>query len=293
MKMIKKLFSKHDYLYEKIIFAIIWVVFFIYSLSLLYPLFWGFISSLKTPYEYYQNPFSFPEIIQWVNYSKALKELSVNDTSYFQMTFNSLWLTLGGTFISLFCGTITAYVPARYDFPGKRFIYGLNMFLMLVPIYGTMAAGYRLYSKYNLLNSPLFLLTYTGGLGGIGFLIMNSFFTGLPRDFSEAAEIDGAGHWYIFFRIMVPLASGPILVNMIGSFIGFWNDYLTPLLYFDSMPTLASGLYTFQQISVSRYGNYPVYFAGALISMLPILVMFVFCHRRMFNGMVTTGGLKG
>ena len=141
-------------------------------------------------------------------------------------------------------------------------------------------------------NTPQFpILTNCAGFG-FNFLILYGFFSNLSWSYAEAVFIDGGGHFTVFTKIMLPQALPCIVTLFITSFITCWNDYQTLLLYMPDYPTLASGIYKIQ-LSIKRDGTkYPEYFAGLVIAVLPILVLFsVFSDTIMSN--FTVGGLKG
>ena len=122
-------------------------------------------------------------------------------------------------------------------------------------------------------------------------MIMMAFFKGIDKSYAEAAFIDGASDWSVFIKIMLPMAKGPILAIGIMAVISGWNNYSTPILYLDKMPTLASGLYYFNQ-AIQYVDNKPAYFAGVIMSMIPALLLFsIFSNKIMGN--VVMGGLKG
>ena len=119
---------------------------------------------------------------------------------------------------------------------------------------------------------------------------MYGFFKNVSWFYAEAAFIDGGGHFMVFFRIMLPLALGPIVTLFVVAFVQNWNDYMTMILYMPSYPTLSSGLYEFQANAIHGV-DYPVYFAGLLISLIPTLTIFAFCSDIMMSNM-NVGGIK-
>ena len=274
---------------EKIVFALVFGIFALYAASYLYVLLWTVMSSLKSNREFFSSPFALPQNWLFKNYLDSFKMLEYNGTNYFGMLFNSLWFTFGGLIISLIVSACTAYVLAKYKFRGSQAIYATALFIMIIPIMGSLPANYKLMSDLGLRNSPLFLITFTGGFG-FNFFILHSYFRNLPWSYAEAAFIDGGGHFLVFFRIMIPLALGPVVTLFVVAFVQNWNDYMTMILYLPSYPTLASGLYTFQANS-QRLVNWPVYYAGLLISLIPVLVLFAFCSDIMMRNM-NVGGIK-
>lgn len=275
---------------EKAVFAIVGVIFALYALSYLYMLFWAVMSSLKANREFFSTPFDLPK--QWLfkNYIDSFRMLEYNGTNYLGMLINSAWLTFGGLIIQLAVSACTAYILAKYRFRSSRFIYAGALFIMIIPIMGSLPANYKLISELGLMNSPLYLITFTGGFG-FNFFILHAYFRNLPWSYAEAAFIDGAGHLYTFVRIMLPQAVACIFALGVQSFIGLWNDYMTPILYLNDYPTIASGLYYYQE-QIKFASNEPVYFAGVLISMLPALLLFIFFSDTIMENTVA-GGLKG
>ena len=139
-------------------------------------------------------------------------------------------------------------------------------------------------------NSPLILLASASGVGSM-FLIMRSYYNGLSWEYAEAAQIDGASDLSIYIRIMIPLAKPCLMSLGLLMLIEGWNDWATSVYYLPDFPTLASGLYIYEKISTFNV-NYPVYFAGIVISFIPTMLLFIFFNEQIMNS-VTTGGIKG
>ena len=276
---------------QKILFGCVAVVFLIYGFTLVYPFIWTFINSFKTNREFNStNSLNLPQEWMFSNYGKAFSELSIRNTNMFGMILNSLWFTCGATIINICCCSCTAYVIARYKFWGCRFLYSLAIVIMMLPIVGALPAQYKMVGDLHLKDSPLYLITCTGGFG-FNFIILYSSFQNISWTYAEAAKIDGAGNMQIFIRIMFPQVMPSVVALSIVQAIGLWNDYMTPILYLRSFPTLASGLYEFDPDRITG-GSYPIYFAGLLLSMLPVLVVFgIFQNTIMQN--TFAGGLKG
>lgn len=276
---------------EKALYIFLIVLFTLYSLSLLFPLFWAILVSLKTHEEYMLNsPFALPEQWEIVNYLTAFSTLEVNNATFPGMILNSLWYAVGSCVLNIFVCSMTAYIFARYPFKGSRVIYNVLLIIMLMPIIGNGPAIYRVYSRLHITNSPLFLISTAGGIG-INFLYQEAFFRNVSWSYAEAAFIDGANHWTVYFRIMLPQTLGIVSTLGIMQFIQYWNDYSTPMLYFPELPTLALGLYEYE-IKMIQGANMPVYFAGLVLSMIPVLIIFAFCQNSIMER-VALGGIKG
>lgn len=276
---------------KNIVFAIVFVVFLIYAVSLVYPLIWAFLSSLKGPEEYMTtNKMDLPKTWEFINYVNAFNALKIDDNNMFTMLFNSLWYTVGGTFAGVMVSTMVAYVVAKYNFPGRNLIYWTAIVTMMIPVVGSLPSQHRVYTALNIIDSPMLLVAFAGGFGS-NFIILYSFFKSLPSSYIEASFIDGAGHPTAFFQIMLPQAVSIMGAISVVAAIAFWNDYTTPLLFLKSFPTLSSGLYMYQIIN-TRNLNYPVLFAGILLSMLPIVTLFAFFQNSIMD-ISLGGGLKG
>ncbi len=282
--------------FEKLILAIVCVFFFIYAVSLIYPFVWAFLNSLKTNKEYFDNSFSLPKDWLFSNYITVFSFLKVPKsnplyyTNLGAMFFNSVWFTVGTSFLGISSSTMVAYALAKYRFPGRQVIYGVSIFVMIIPIVGSMPAYYRLIHNLHIYNSPLYLVTATGGIG-FNFIVMYGFFKNVAWSYAEAGFIDGASNWQVFLKIMMPQARPAFFSLFIIACVGVWNDYMTPLLYLPDYPTVPTGLFLFKQVS-TQSNNEPLYFAGVLISMLPVLALFIAFQDVIMSNTVA-GGLKG
>ena len=276
---------------EKIVLAFVFVLFMLYTVSLLVPFFWAFISSLKTNDEYFEKVFAWPKEWLFSNYIRAFSEFEVRGVTFMGMFGNSLWLTVMGTFISIMVTSMTAYTIAKYNFFANRFIYRLAIFIMVIPIVGNLPAQYKLVTDLGINNPVGILLMYTGGFG-MNFIILHGAYRSISWNYAEAAFIDGGGHFLVFFRIMIPLALGPVVTLFVVAFVQNWNDYMTPLVYLAQKPTMAYGVFQFQFLASSLGYTTPHVLAGFIISMIPILILFFIFQDKIMNN-VTAGGLKG
>ncbi len=294
----KHIFSgfKRTSLAQRIILTVIFVVFVVYSLTLLYPFLWAILNSLKTNREFFKSPFSIPDDWVFKNWVTAFTEIKVYGSSVLVQTdligmfFNSLWLSVGGSLLAVAVSTMTAYIVSKYEFRGRGLIYSIAIFIMIIPIVGNLPATYKLYSQLGIRNTPLILLAYMGGFG-FNFIILYGFFKNVSWSYAEAAFIDGAGNLKVFLNIMIPQALPCITSLFIIQLIGVWNDYMTPLLFLPDYATLSTGIFVFGQ-RMTNESNFPVYFAGILISTIPILVCFI-CFSETIMSNTVAGGLKG
>ncbi len=277
---------------QSIAFNIVGIFFLIYAVSLLIPLFWGIWNSFLTRAEYnmVSAVIKVPSAIRFDNYINAWAELSANGVSMVSMTLNSLWYAAGSTALVLFANTMTAYVCEKYEFVGAGFIKKFQWITMSIPIMGNMAATLRWLRNIHVYDSYLYIVGTVGGLGFM-FIFMSSTFRGLSWEYAEAAFMDGAGHFRVFFQVMLPQVLPTVTALFVSEFITRWNDSMTPLVYFPNLPTLASGLYVYQTIA-SRAINYPMLFAALVMCMIPVLVLFIFFQDTLMD-LQLGGGVKG
>lgn len=295
-----KLNRYRDGLSFRITKAVMFVLFVIYAASLLYPLAFIFLFSLRSNAAYEARHFSFSGIIGFDNYVSAFKYLPMTTASGKQLTlfhliFNSLWYTLLGCGLQLTASCMTAYVISKYKFPGRSVLYAVAIITLTLPIVGQIPSQFKMYDKLHILNSPLLVVSFFSGFG-FSFIVLFSFFQNISWQYAEAAFIDGAGHLCVFLRIMLPHAAGIIGALFIVTCVNYWNDYLGPVLFLPDYPTLASGLYKYKVLSIRDYNmggvNMPILFAGLLVSMLPVVGAYIAFNKKMLD-MSFSGGLKG
>lgn len=277
-----------------IIRIIIFVLFLIYALSLLYPFAFGFISSLRDNIDFLRNPVKFPEQLKFSNYADAFKELAsmAPGFNFIEILINSFGYTFICSLCSVAASCLTSYIIAKYDFFGKKFLFLIAIFIMVIPIVGTLPAMYKLV-KVQLVIDNLFgmgILAF-GGFG-FNFFLLYAYFKGVSWSYAEAGFIDGASNFRVFWAIMLPQALPAISSIIIISSINYWNDYYTPLLYLGKeTPVLSYVLYEYGLLML-RESNYPVYFAGAFVALVPILLVYIFFQKMIMQNVVA-GGLKG
>ena len=267
------------------------VFFMLFALSMVYALLWATMSSLKDHIEYTINKSTFfPKNWLFSNYIEAFRLLNVRGKTIFDMLWNSVWLTVFKSLISMAVCCTTAYIMSKYDFVGKKVINVVILVSLMLPLYGSMASTLKLYIQLGMYNSPLILIASASGIGGM-YLILRSYFDGVSWEYAEAAKMDGASELDIYIRIMLPIAVPAVGSILLVMMIQGWNDYATSIYYMPDYPTIASGLYTYEQIS-SFNVNYPVYFAGVILSCIPTMILFCVFQEKIMNS-ITTGGLKG
>ena len=277
----------------KITTSIVFMILWLYSLFFLGMMFWTFYNSMKLE-GFLNDMMSFPDKLDFSNYMLAYKNIIYNQTTFLGMFVNSIWFSAGSAFLTIFFHAITGYIFAKYDFPGKEAAFTFILFTLALPIVGSLPSLYDVVYKMGINDSPLFLLNYVGGFGG-NFLIMYSYFKGIDKTYMEAADIDGAGRFLIFFKIMLPLAIAPFFSLFLVTFINQWNNYETAILFLENMPPLASGLYYFGENMLFYEGpgdSNTIYLAGVLLAALPVVIA-VACFGDKLMSNISMGGIKG
>ena len=275
---------------QRIVFIVVFVLFCIYSVALIYPYLFAFNAALKVSGRVFtRDMVSLANPAKWSNFTEVFSEFVVGDSNYFIMTWNSIWYAFGGTMVKLITVTLSSYVVCKYEFFGKNFIYNTLIFTMILPIAGSGPAMYKLLSDLNFVETPKMILTFAGGLMD---LMLFAYFKNIPWEYAEAAFIDGAGHFKVFYKIMLPQAMPAISVIFIMTVVTCWNDYSAPILYMNEYyPTLASGLYSFHE-RIRYSSKHPLFFAGALFAIIPPLTIFIIFQNSIMDK-VFLGGLKG
>lgn len=204
--------------------------------------------------------------------------------------FNSLLYAGVATLGCLITQSIVGYALARLDFPGKNLIFALTVAMLMMPFVVTLIPRFILFRNIGLTDSlwPLIIPWWFGG-SAYGIFLMRQFFQSIPREIDEAARVDGAGHWRILWRILIPQAA-PVLVALgilEGAF--FWNDLLGPLIYTQSESNRPLSLGIFFMAKAPYGINYALFFSITIIIVLPIAVLFLVLQRRFQRGFLHSG----
>ncbi len=268
---------------------VVFAIFCLYAISLLGPFLWMLINSFKSVTEYNSgNFFGFPKSWKFDNIIEVLN-FELEGQTVFSMLLMSIVTTVLGTVINVGLSAISAYCVAKYEFPGKKFILGAAIFTMVVPIVGTLPAQVKMMDFFHINNSLIGVLFLYSGCFGFNFILLHSSFKTISWSYAEAAQIDGANRFDILFRVMLPLAKGPIIAVCILQAIVIWNDYSTPYLFMHDVKTLAVGL---QELQEATSGQYPLTFSAVMIAVVPIAILFA-CFQKTIIKNTVAGGLKG
>lgn len=276
---------------EKILLPIFHGFLFILVVWAFLPIVYVLMNSLKDVTEFNNDTLGFPSKIAWSNYKNAFT-LTYRNTSLMGMFFNSLIFTLTFSSANVFSSCMAAYVISKFRFRGRGFIYGMVIVVQILPIYGGGGAGFILASDLGLVdNIWLLWITSCGGFD-YTFLIVHSYFENVSNEYAEAAYVDGAGNFFVFLRIMLPMVIPAVMFFWLSAVISLWNDYMTPMMYLPSTPTLASGIYNLSARTSFAKGGKTTYFAALIISVIPVVALFLCTQSAIFK-IDLDGGLKG
>ncbi len=253
------------------------------------PVIWMLLSSLKAESEYTKYP---PDVIpnpfQWINYLHA-----VNWIPFFQYTWNSTFLATVFSLFTVVTSAMVGFAFARLDAPGKGKLFGVVISLLMVPGIVTIIPQFVIFAKIGLTNTywPWFLW----GIAASPFhiFLFRQFFTGIPKELEDAAEVDGATPFRIFWQIFLPNAKPALATSFILNFVGVWGDWLAPVIYLDDIKTtLAVKLATPTYVNPGDPSGQilvTLTLAAAVIYTIPPVIMFFIAQKNIMEGVVTTG----
>ncbi len=279
------------------VFKIVVMVFLVfYVVTMLTPFVWGLLVSFMDQTQYIMNPLALPETWHFENYTLVFQEFSttVGDKLLYieDMLFNSLLYSLGCAIINASIICVTAYVCAKFDFWYCRLIEKMVIIVLIVPIVGNLPSEIQMSKMLGLYDTILGMYVMRSSFLGMYFLVFEGMFKGIPNDYRDAANIDGANNWNVMISIMFPMISQTFKTIVLLLFIGYWNDYQTPLIYLPSHPPLALGLFQFNGSTQNNIATEPVKLAACFLLFIPILILFIFTNEKLM-GNLQMGGLKG
>ena len=261
---------------------------FVISALFLLPFIWMVRSALMNLSQIFEMPpVWIPDPIQWDNFTRALTILPFD--RFFVNTVIIVAVSVAGTVLS---STIAAFGFSRILWKGRNLVFGILLSSMMLPGAVTLIPtflGWRMLGFYDTY-APLLVPAFFGG-GMFNVFLLRQFYMTIPRDFDEAAVMDGAGYFQIYWRIILPLSRSAIIVVALFTFMGAWNDFFGPLIYLKSTEkfTLALGLQMFQGAYTSQWD---LLMAASTAVVLPCVIVFLIGQKYFLEGIALTG-LKG
>lgn len=309
---------------NKVFVGIIFTALVLYSISLMVPMFWALITSLKgyNDYSINMNVLGFPTLDP-ENYDNSREQFFhlKNYQDFFNvfkfakgelpfwsrgkqvvhyrdavgpvgMLFNTLLLVTSGAFLQTIGPAIMAYAVSKFNFKLSRIIYMVALFAMIIPIVGNYPAMLTFLRDTQLYDTIVGYFLMKLNFCGMYFFVFSGFFKALPDSYAEAAEIDGASYYRILFSVILPLSITTLSAVFIIQFVHFWNDFQTVYMFMPSYPTLMYGLWHYAVAkSAGELSRITWRMAGGMTLMIPILIAFIFLKNKLM-GNVTMGGLK-
>ncbi|MFJ3417989.1 carbohydrate ABC transporter permease [Streptomyces sp. NPDC086082] len=260
----------------------------LWAFMVVLPLAWAVMTSFKSDSAIFSSPWALPDKLHFDNWARAWTDANMSD--YF---FNTILVVAGSLIGTLVLGSMAAYVLARFDFPGNRFIYFLFIGGMSFPIMLALVPLFYVVNNMGLLNTIHgLILVYIAYSLPFTVFFLTAFFRTLPTSVAEAAFVDGASHTRTFFQIMLPMAKPGLISVGIFNFLGQWNQYMLPTVL-NTDPdkrVLTQGLV---QLAASQgyKGDWSGLFAGLVMAMLPVLGAYIVFQRQVVQGL-TAGALK-
>ncbi|MDY0294987.1 MAG: carbohydrate ABC transporter permease [Acholeplasmataceae bacterium] len=263
---------------------VIGLLFLITAVSIV-PFIWMISTSLKSSQALMSIPIEWiPKKVSFESYMKVLTELP-----FLKSTLNSLIVTLSSTFLTLISASMAAFIFAKYEFRFKNTLFILFLTSMMVSIQVTGIPIFIILTKLGLNNS--FVGVVIPSIYNVfAIFLLRQYMKNISNDFIEAAYMDGANLFQVFFKIIVPMSIVPLTTLFVINFMAYWNDYFWPLIILTdpnkvTLPVLLSKLNT-------QYNTeYNTLMAGSLVSMIPILIVYMFAQKHFIKG-VQEGGIK-
>lgn len=271
----------------------------VYTAFLFILFLWAIITSFKSQADFRLNTYGFPDKLVW-NYSFVLRQYKYpiqtdQGTAFVGMPMMFLYTLLyagGCAFFATLTPCIVAYLCARFPFKFGKVINLIVIITMILPIVGALPSEIQVAKTLHIFDSIWGQWIMKANFLGMYFLVFYNVFKGIPKEFTEAAKIDGAGNMNILVRIMLPLVRNTFFVIMLIKFIEFWNDYQIPMIYLPSYPTIALGMYDMANSKSNELSTVPMKMTAAVLTLIPIMAVFLAFHNKLM-GNLTIGGIKG
>ncbi|WP_100407989.1 carbohydrate ABC transporter permease [Bacillus solitudinis] len=257
------------------------------SFVMIFPFIWTILSSLKDMSQIFVIPPKWiPDPIVWRNYAASLKAMP-----FANAYFNSFYITIIIVIATLFTASMAAYAFARIKFKGSNALFILFLATMMIPKQVTMIPLYLVMDWLGWLDTHLTLIVPGALFNAFAVFLLRQFVMGVPKELEEAAVMDGAGYFRIYWSVILPLIRPALAAIGIFTFMGAWNNFIDPLIYLNSpsnftVPLLLNqfkGLYT---------ADWSLMMAGTVISIIPVLIVYIIAQKQIIEGIAITG-VKG
>ncbi len=286
---------------ERVYKAFVYVVLAALAISIIVPVAWVFMASIKENAEFYANPWNLPKGFHFQNFIEAWTTAKMGE-----YLMNSVVVTALSLVILLVVALPAAYCLSRFQFKGQKFLNTafmaglfINVNYIVVPIFLMLRDGDILLKKIfgsGFLLNNIFILAVVYASTALPFTIylLSGYFATLAHDYEEAAYIDGAGYFRTMVQVIFPMAKPSIITVILFNFLSFWNEYIISMTLMSAVggtKTLPVGLLNLMQAQQAK-ANYGPMYAGLVLVMLPTLILYCCVQKNLTKGM-TVGGLKG
>lgn len=269
----------------KISTIVMYIILIFFAFIMLAPFVWMFLTAFKTTAETMQvDPFVLvPKVWQVENFGKVVKAMD-----FVKLYINTIAMIVLRVLCAILTSTIAGYAFARLEFKGKNFMFGLVLFQMMIPVQIFIIPQYVMVSKLHLTNS-VWGLVFPGIVSAFGTFLLRQAYMGLPRDLEEAARLDGCSIPQTFLYIMAPLAKSSMVALGIFTAVFAYKDLMWPMIVCpdSNKTTLASAL---AKMSGQYSQKYPELMMAALISCVPMIIIYIFFQKQFIEGIATSGG---
>ena len=257
---------------------------------------WAFNTSLKSDDNFLADPRGLTKTFEIKNYLSAFNNIKYKDgldyKYYEMMLLNSVLYAGGCALFQVACTAVVSYCTARYKNVVSTILHYVVIVTLILPIIGNTPSMIEITRKLNLYNTIIGAWIMKLGFNNMYYLIFYAAFRALSWEFAESAFLDGANHFTVFFKIMLPLTMTLVGTVYLLYFISYWNDYQVPMLYFPKFRTAAFGLFVVFTSTVDGMAYPPPKIAGAVFIFLPIFIVFLIFKNKIM-GNLTEGGIKG
>ena len=271
---------------DRFVQVCVYLVLLLITVVTLLPLVWMFSASFKLDSEVFSVPIRWiPKTFHFENYVRIWQKIPFG-----RFTFNSFKLTIIVTFIQVLTCSFAAYGFSKCKFRGRDTLFLCYIATIAIPWQIYMLPQYSMMQKLHLVDTHLGYILMQS-FAAFGVFLLRQFYRSVPNELIEAARIDGLSEYGCYFRIVLPLAKPAIATLTIFTFVNTWNDFMGPMIYFNSEAnkTIPLGIRMF----IGQYSSeYQLIMAASVVALLPILILYVFCQRFFVQG-IATSGLKG
>lgn len=277
---------------SKLALSLTYVILIALALIWLLPVVFAVSTSFKSPTEFAFEAFRLLPA-QWVadNYVTLLGDVS--GYPVLRWFWNSMFISTMHALLTVAVVSAAGYGYARLDFPGKDTVFFTLLAISLFPVIANLIPLYEIVSRLGWVNTPWAMIV--PGLAGVAnIFLVRAFMAGIPKDIDDAARIDGANDFQIFFRVVLPMIRPILIVIFLFAFTGAWNDFLWPLIVFndvEQMP-ITAGLQLLQNM-LAEYDRTGQLMASAVLAMIPTLLLFLVAQKYFVSSLSMSSGVKG